>query len=74
MTIKISAKCSDMFDATLVDDKGKVVGEYNGYVPNFFPGEHYGDYIMLDIDVKTGFILNWKAPNPAAMAKLVSAK
>lgn len=60
--MKISAKCSDMFCASLVVD-GKQVGEdYDGYVPNFFPGDHYGDYVQLNIDVDTGKIINWKVP------------
>ncbi len=60
-TISICAKCSDLFTATLRDN-GKNVGEYNGYVPDFMPGENYGDYVLLDIDVNTGKILNWKKP------------
>lgn len=28
-------------------------------VPGFFPGDHYGDYLILDI--KDGRIVNWKA-------------
>jgi hypothetical protein len=24
------------------------------------PGDHYGDYLMLDIDPYTGKIVNWK--------------
>jgi hypothetical protein len=56
-TISISAKCSDMFSARLDDGR-----EYDGYVPNFFPEDHYGDYVQLDIDLATGQILNWKAP------------
>ena len=36
--------------------------EYDGYVPDFFPGKHYGDYVQLEIDADTGKILNWKAP------------
>ena len=59
--ISISAKCSDLFSATLKRD-GKVVGEYDGYVPSLLPGEHYGDYVLLDIDTETGRILNWKKP------------
>ena len=61
-TIRISAKCSDLFSATAQDETGKQVAEYNGYVPGFFPGEHYGDYVELNIDLATGRILNWKAP------------
>lgn len=33
------------------------------YVPDFFPGEHYGDYLILDIDLETGQITNWKKPS-----------
>jgi hypothetical protein len=64
--ICISAKCSDLFDASLIEKDGDIeteLGEhYSGYVPTFFPGQHYGDYVMLDIDVETGKILNWKKP------------
>ncbi len=59
----MSAKCSDLFSASLTDDKGQVVGEYDGYVPDFFPDEHYGDYVILDIEVETGRILNWRKPD-----------
>ena len=67
-------KCSDTFSAVMVDSKGNYLGEYDGYVPNFFPGEHYGDYIMLHIDTDTGRILNWKKPSQAALRELFSAE
>lgn len=57
--LSICAKCSDLYSHVLKRKDGKEV-EYSGYVPSFMPGEHYGDYIMLDIDVYTGKILNWK--------------
>ena len=61
-TIKINAKCSDLFSANLYED-GNQVGElYDGYVPDWMPGEHYGDYVELEIDVETGKILNWERP------------
>jgi len=56
-TISICAKCSDMFTASL--DDGRV---YDGYVPKFFSGEHWGDYVQLEIDLNSGRILNWKTP------------
>jgi hypothetical protein len=59
--IHFSAKCSDLFNATLTDG-AKPVRVYDGYVPDFFPGEHFGDYVELKIDVDTGKILNWKKP------------
>ncbi len=62
-TISISAKCSDMFSATL--DDGRI---YDGYVASFFP-HGGGDYIQLDIDLATGRILNWVAPTQDAIDK-----
>jgi len=62
--MSINAKCSDMFTATLTDDK-KTIGDFDGYVPAWFPNpneEHYGDYVTLEIDVETGKIVNWKTP------------
>lgn len=60
-TISISAKCSDMFSATLNLEDG-TSKQYDGYVPQFMPGNHYGDYVNLEIDLETGRILNWKKP------------
>lgn len=60
--ISINAKCSDLFSATLTDKGGHFKGEYDGYVPKFFPGQHFGDYVELRIDIATGRILNWKRP------------
>ena len=54
--LKMSAKCSDLFFAQLGNK------EYDGCVPNFFPGKHYGDYVQLEIDIDTGQITNWKKP------------
>ena len=34
----------------------------DGYVPDFFPGDHGGDYMELDIELATGKILNWTPP------------
>jgi hypothetical protein len=47
-----------------------IVGEYDGYVPDFFPGQHFGDYVELEIDVDTGMILNWKKPSKAQLDKV----
>lgn len=69
MIIKISAKCSDLFSATLIGDDGKVAGEYDGYVPDWMPGEHYGDYVILNIDVQSGQILNWRGPSKRELGK-----
>ena len=71
-TIHICAKCSDMFSATLQNEDGTQAGDYDGYVPDFMPGQHYGDYVQLDIDVETGHILNWKKPTQAELKALLS--
>lgn len=68
-TIAMSLKVSDMFAASFLDAKGNVVFEYDGYVPDFFPDDHYGDYVMLDIDV-SGKITNWKKPAQKEFVKL----
>ena len=69
--IKISAKCSDLFSARLLDAHGNEVGSYEGYVPEFFPGKHYGDYVQLDIELATGKILNWKPPTDEQLTEIL---
>lgn len=62
-TLKIHLKVSDCFSAQLVSDKGDVIFDQDdGYVPGFMPGDHYGDYVILDIDIDTGMVTNWKKP------------
>jgi hypothetical protein len=61
-TLRLCGKTSDGCGINYLDENGNSVAEVNDYVPDYFPEEHYGDYIEFDIDVKTGQILNWKAP------------
>jgi len=64
-TIRIQAKCSDLFFATLKNDDG-TREEYEGYVPGWLPNpkaSHGGDYVDLTIDIETGTIVNWKKPS-----------
>jgi len=58
--LKICVKCSDRFSAH-IELKGKTL-THDGYVPDFMPENHYGDYVELDIDVETGQIVNWVKP------------
>lgn len=51
MILKIQAKCADLCESELVDDKGKVVAKMDGYVPSFMP-DGGGDYVTLEIDLK----------------------
>ena len=50
-TLSLHIKVSDTFECQVSDQHGEVIGDYEGYVPNFFPGKHYGDYLILDIDI-----------------------
>lgn len=69
--IKTHIKVCDRFTASIVDSDGNEVKELDGYVPGFFPGQHYGDYLYLDIDLATGQILNWKAPTAAQLTEAI---
>ncbi len=62
-TLKIHLKICDEFSAQIADQDGNIIGEQEDvYVPDFMPGEHSGDYLILDIDLDTGQITNWKKP------------
>jgi len=61
-TIQVYAKVRDAGCYAVYDQHGDEIGMHDGYVPKFFPGEHYGDYLILDIDLETGQITNWKPP------------
>ncbi len=62
-TLKLYLKVCDQFTATMTDqDDSEIFHQDDGYVPEFMPGDHYGDYVILDIDLDTGKILNWTAP------------
>ncbi len=68
--ISVSAKCSDLWSHTIIGSDGKPRAEYSGYVPSFMPGEHYGDYILLEINPYNGKILNWKPWKRAKRSKV----
>ena len=57
--LTISAKCSDLCYTKYTDKNGKET-ESDGYVPNGIGIDEYGDYVVLDIDMETGQIQNWK--------------
>lgn len=61
-TVSIYLKVSDQFYCQLFDQNKNCLKEHDGYVPGFMPGEHYGDYVDLIIDIETGNILNWRSP------------
>jgi len=62
-TLSVSAKCSDLCFTTYIDKDGNET-ETDGYVPRDI-GIGGGDYVDLEIDMKTGQILNWKPVSDA---------
>ena len=63
-TLKLHLKVSDRFTASIESETGTELFEQDdGYVPDFMPGDHYGDYVILNIDMDTGQIKNWQAPS-----------
>lgn len=72
-TIKLHLKVCDRFSCAVYDQDNRSLKEYEGYVPDFMPGQHYGDYVMLDIDVDSGQILNWKAPTADQLQDFINS-
>ena len=73
-TIKLHLKVRDEFTCAVLDQDGQELKDYEGYVPAFMPGTHYGDYVMLDIDVDTGMITNWATPSAEKMQEFLNAE
>ncbi len=58
--LRIYCKVVDNFTASLHDQDGaEICCQQDGYVPSFMPGQHYGDYVILNIDIDTGQVTNW---------------
>lgn len=72
-SVKFYAKVRDEGSYVLIDRNDKILSSLDeSYVPSFFPGEHYGDYIDLEIELDTGKILNWKKPDPKDIVRIFS--
>jgi hypothetical protein len=60
--LKVHAKPCDSGGYELLDSDGDTIFDApDAYVPSFMP-DGGGDYIVLDIELDTGRILNWKVP------------
>jgi len=68
-TLRINAKCSDLCWTEYTDSKGSET-ESDSYVPENI-GIGGGDYVEIDIDMKTGQILNWK---PVSDTQVINAQ
>jgi len=72
-TISIYCKVCDNFTASIKDQDGETLFEQeDGYVWDIMPGDHYGDYLILDIDIDTGRINNWQKPDAADVMELIN--
>jgi hypothetical protein len=72
-TLRIYTKITDRFQAYILDQDGvKIGGQDDGYVPSLMPGDHYGDYIILDIDLESGRVTNWTKPSPEQIRAFVT--
>lgn len=73
-TLHVHLKVSDRFCCRIADQDGQtLVDKTDIYVPGFMPGEHYGDYVILDIDLDTGQIKNWKKIDPAVIEEFIQS-
>ena len=66
--MRLCIKVSDGFTCSLHNPDGGEFASHEGYVPDFFPGDHYGDYI----DIETGQITNWKKPTAEDITKMLN--
>jgi len=70
--IKTCIKVCDRFTAEVLHVVGNTIRSIEDeYVPDCFPGKHYGDYLELDIDIETGQILNWIKPTQEQISQLL---
>lgn len=79
-TLRIFMKVRDEFCADIVSSDGEIIGgSTDVYVPDFMPqrvtgateGSHFGDYLILDIDLDSGLITNWKTPMAEQIEKFI---
>lgn len=71
-TLRIHMKCRDEFECSILDEKYNCIKDYEGYVPDLMPGEHYGDYLILNIDLETGMITNWETPTKESLERFIN--
>lgn len=73
--VHVYAKVCDSASYDYIDSQGDIIKSFDGdYVPSFFPGDHHGDYLDLEIDIETGQIINWKKPTPEQLKTLLAPK
>lgn len=68
-TADVHYKTCDDNSFELLAANGDVLAKTDGYVPGFFPGDHYGDYVIMKIDGE-GRIEDWYPPTTRQLEKL----
>ncbi len=71
-TMSTDYKTADECLLKFEDNEG-TLHTYRGYVPDFFPDKHYGDYIMLTIE-KSGIIRDLKISDEQIIELLASSR
>ena len=74
-SVTVSAKVRDSACYAYKNSNGEAIKCIeDSYVPDFFPTEHYGDYLHLEIDLETGHILNWKKPTEKELEEVLNTE
>jgi len=60
--LKIFIDVEHRFNAKLFSGEKLIKYCENDIVPQFMPGKHCGKYLILEIDINNGKILNWQVP------------
>lgn len=68
-SVMVHVKVCDSGNYELLGPNGQKIATLEDYVPTFFPEDHYGDYLVLNINLETGQIINWKKPEPIVVAR-----
>lgn len=72
-TVSVHVKVCDRGNYEFKTPTGTVLKEIDeDYVPSFFPGDHYGDYLILDIDLESGQITNWVKPQASEIEEIIN--
>lgn len=70
-TVSVHVKVCDRGNYEFKSPTGTTLKSINeDYVPDFFPDDHYGDYLILDIDLSTGQITNWNKPTESQLKEI----
>ena len=71
-SINLYMKIPDDFTWSIVNTDWDSLCEFDAQcVPDFFPWDHYGDYLILEIELDTWKILNWTKPTKEQLTEFI---